>query len=473
MKKYEQVARKISEQIAQGIYKTGDRLPSIRHLSEQMGFSISTIQEAYLLLEQRGFTEVRPKSGHFVTQQQKRLLDLPVIPEYSAKPKETSTWAKVFHVLYQAESSDALYLGRAVPNLSVGTLKPLQRSLAALTRRGELRGLSYDYIFGCDELRRQITRLAVDSGCNLSADEVIITSGCQEALASSLRALTSPGDTVIVDSPSFYGSLQAIEACGLKTLELPTHPERGISLTALELAFEQWPVKACLITPTFNNPLGYTMPDERKARLVELLNRFDVPLIEDDIYGDLSYDMPRPRTVKSFDREGRVILCSSFSKSLAPGLRVGWVAPGRYASRVMHMKYISSMSSATLPQLAVADFIARGGYDRHLKKMRSQYKRGRDYLLEWITRYFPEGTRVSHPNGGYLLWVELPPNVDSMALTTRAMEQGVGVAPGELFSSTGKFTHHIRLNYADCPNAKMEKGVKMLGKLVAKMDAGG
>jgi DNA-binding transcriptional MocR family regulator len=174
--------------------------------------------------------------------------------------------------------------------------------------------------------------------------------------------------------------------------------------------------------------------------------------------------------LKSFDGEGRVILCSSFSKSLAPGLRVGWVAPGRYASRVMHMKYISSMSSATLPQLAVADFISRGGYDRHLKKVRTVYTRGRDYLLEWITRYFPEGTRASNPQGGYLLWVELPATVNSMALTTAAMERGVGVAPGELFSSTGRYSHHIRLNYADCPTAKMEKGVKMLGEMAAAMD---
>lgn len=470
MKKYEQVATLLSEQIARGIYQTGDRLPSIRHLSEQMGFSISTIQEAYLLLEQRGVTEVRPKSGHFVTRQHAPLPDLPQMPEYSVRPEETSTWAKVFHLLYQAQSADTLSLGRAVPNLSVGTLKPLQRSLAALTRRGELRGLSYDYILGCDELRKQITRLAVDSGCNLSSEEVIITSGCQEALASSLRAVTQPGDTVVVDSPSFYGSLQAIEACGLKTLELPTDPRTGISLEAMQLAFDQWSVKACLVTPTFNNPLGYTMPDERKRQLLDLLSRYDIPLIEDDVYGDLGYAAPRPRSIKSFDTEGRVILCSSFSKTLAPGLRVGWVAPGRYASRVMHMKYISSMSSATLPQLAVADFIARGGYDRHLKRVRSVYQRGRDYLLEWITRYFPEGTRVSNPQGGFLLWVELPPEVDSMALTRRALRQGVGVAPGELFSSTGKFSHHIRLNYADCPGTKMEKGIKLLSELISTRD---
>lgn len=471
MKKYEQVAKTLSEQIARGIYRTGDRLPSIRHLSEQMGYSISTIQEAYLLLEQRGITEVRPRSGHFVTRPQQPLPDLPLMPEYSVRPEETSTWAKVFHLLYQTESCDILALGRAVPNLSVGTLKPLQRSLAALTRRGALRGLSYDYILGCDELRKQITRLAVDSGCSLSSDEVVITSGCQEALASSLRAVTRPGDTVMVDSPSFYGSLQAIEACGLKTLELPTDPRSGISLEAAELAFEQWPVKACLITPTFNNPLGYCMPDDHKQRLLALINRYDIPLIEDDVYGDLGYVSPRPRTLKSFDREGRVILCSSFSKTLAPGLRVGWVAPGRYASRVMHMKYISSMGSATLPQLAIADFITRGGYDRHLKRVRSVYQRGRDYLLEWITRYFPQGTRVSSPQGGFLLWVELPPEVDAMELTRRALERGVGVAPGELFSGSGKFSHHVRLNYADCPSAKMEQGVKILGELITIRDA--
>ncbi|MCW8906880.1 MAG: PLP-dependent aminotransferase family protein [Sedimenticola sp.] len=466
MKKYEQVANVLSDQIARGIYHNGDRLPSIRHLSEQMGYSISTIQEAYLLLEQRGITEVRPKSGHFVNRRQPSPPDLPSTPEYSVRPEETSTWAKVFHLLYQTQSADSLSLGRAVPNLSVGTLKPLQRSLAALTRRGELRGLSYDYILGCEELRKQITRLAVDSGCNLSPEEVVITSGCQEALASSLRAVTRPGDTVIVDSPSFYGSLQAIEACGLKTLELPTDPRKGISLEAMQLACEQWPVKACLITPTFNNPLGYCMPDNRKRKLLDLVRRYDIPLIEDDVYGDLGYAAPRPRTIKSFDSEGRVILCSSFSKTLAPGLRVGWVAPGRYASRVMHMKYISSMSSATLPQLAVADFISRGGYDRHLKRVRSVYQRGRDYMIEWITRYFPEGTRVSSPQGGFLLWVELPPEVDAMALTERALKQGVGVAPGELFSGSGKFSHHIRLNYADCPGTKMEKGVKLLGNLI-------
>lgn len=469
MKKYEQVAQTLTEQIAQGIFTAGDKLPSVRHLSKQLAVSISTIQEAYQLLEQRGISEVRPKSGHYVCEQITSPPDLPSVPEYSVRPIEASTWSKVFHILFHKHLPGVVYLGRAIPNLTSSSMKPLHRAMATLARRGEPRGLSYDYIYGCEELRQQIARLAVDSGCSLSPDEIMITSGCQEALTSSLRAVTQPGDTVIVDSPSFYGSLQAIQACGLKIMELPTHPETGISLEAMQLALEQWPVGACLLTPTFNNPLGYCMPDERKAALLKMLAQHDVPLIEDDVYGDLAYATPRPRTIKSFDREGRVILCSSFSKTLAPGLRVGWVAPGRYAGSVMHMKYISSMATASLPQLAVADFIARGGYDRHLKKMRFNYQRGRDYMLDWVSRYFPPGTRTSCPEGSFLLWVELPENVDAMALTEQALDSGIGIAPGQLFSSSGKFSHHIRLNYSECPNPKIEDGIKRLGEMVLEI----
>ena len=208
------------------------------------------------------------------------------------------------------------------------------------------------------------------------------------------------------------------------------------------------------------------MPDDRKIKLLELLSKFDIPLIEDDIYGDLAYQLPRPRTIKSFDRDGRVILCSSFSKSLAPGLRVGWVAPGRYVENVMHMKYVSSMSTATLPQLAIAEFISRGGYDRHVRKICAQYQANRDQMLEWIGRYFPKGTRATCPDGGFLVWVELPEKVDADLLTDMAMEQGVGIAAGSLFTAAGKYGHHVRLSYANCATQQAEKAVKRLGELV-------
>ncbi|MET0116315.1 MAG: PLP-dependent aminotransferase family protein [Sedimenticola sp.] len=470
MKKYEKLAARLKRQIQSGAFQAGEKLPSIRALSRQYVLSISTVQEAFYLLEAQGVVEAKLKSGHYVREVPDPTPPSPPrIPRFSLQPQKISKWLKVLNVLFRREEPGVTYLGRATPNVSAPTLKPLNRSLASLIRRGDERGLSYDYIFGCEELRQQIARISMDSGCGLSPDEIVITSGCLEALSSSLRALTEPGDTVIIDSPSFYGSLQVIEANGLKALEMPTDPKTGISLDAMELALEKWPVKVCLLTPTFNNPLGYSMPDENKPALLELLKRYDVPLIEDDIYGDLAYDRPRPRSIKSFDSEGRVLLCSSFSKTLAPGLRVGWVAPGRYLQDVMRMKYVSSMGTATLPQLALADFIARGGYDRHLKRMRTEYRQGRDRMLEWIKSFFPEGSRVSCPQGGYLLWLELPDSIDAEVLTSRALEEGIGIASGNLFSATEKYHHHIRLSYANLTSQERERAVKRLGELACEM----
>ncbi len=223
-----------------------------------------------------------------------------------------------------------------------------------------------------------MARLALDSGCQIAPDDLIITTGCHEALSAALRAICQPGDIVAVDSPSFHGVMQALKGFGLKALELPTDPLTGINLEALEMALEQWPIKAIQLTPTCNNPLGYVMPETNRRALLELAQRYDLAIIEDDIYGDLAYRYPRPRTIKSFDEDGRVLLCSSFSKTLVPGLRIGWIAPGRYLQRVLHMKYMSTGMSAQLPQLALAEFIGEGQYQPHLRRMRSQYARGRE-----------------------------------------------------------------------------------------------
>lgn len=469
MKKYEQLAEMLRHQIDKKIFQPGEKLPSIRHLSEQCRVSISTVQEAFRLLEAAGDVAARPKSGFYVCSRQSPTPTLPAMPQYTTKPKVVNNWAQIRHALYRKnEMPGMVYLGMANPDVAAPTLKPLQRKISNLAHSAGVRMLHYDHLFGCMELRQQIAKIAVDAGCGLSPDEIMITNGCMEGVSSSLRALTEPGDTVVVDSPCFYGSLQAIEALGLKALEIPTDPQIGISLEALELALDQWQVKACLLTPTINNPLGYTMPDERKRALLVLLRRYDIPLIEDDIYGDLSYETPRPRAIKSFDTEGRVILCSSFSKSLAPGLRIGWVAPGRYQHDVMHMKYVSSMSTSTLPQLAIAEFIGSGGYDRHIRKMRSNYRRGRDLMLEWIERYFPSGTRVTCPNGGYLLWLELPEVIDTENLSDLAVERGVGIAFGNLFTASDKYRNSIRLSYANTPHEKIEAAMQVLGELVSE-----
>lgn len=470
MKLYEQVASTVKDRIDLGYYHEGDKLPSVRGLSQEHGVSISTVQEAYGLLIDAGIIESRPKSGYYVLLQQTPP-ELPATSNPAPQPLVVAHWQKLKDMINEYGNHTATKLSLALPDTQAPTLKPLTRLMSELSRNANCNILDYELAAGSDPLRHQIARVMVDSGCRVHPDEIIITSGCQEALSCSLRAVTEPGDIVVVDSPSFFGSVQAIKINGVKALEIPTNPETGISLEALEMAFEQWPIKACLLTPTNNNPLGYSMPDSHKLRLLELLNRYDIPLIEDDVYGDLSYTLPRPRTVKSFDTQGRVILCSSFSKSIAPGIRVGWIAPGRYRDHIMMVKYLSSLSTPKLTQMAVAEFIAQGYYEKHLRKTRINYLRDRDATIGWLKRDMPEGTRISYPQGGYLLWVELPEQVDANELNRQARLEGISIAPGTLFSASGKYKNYMRISVVNSAHPSVEKAIKTLGRLCKEIQS--
>lgn len=472
---YAELAHVLRERIEQGLYRPGDRLPSVRALSVEHGVSLSTVQQAYRLLEDDGLAEPRPKSGYFVTAS-KSLPSLPSISKATQRPVDISQWDQVVELVRQPPGKHVVQLGRGLPDLSSPTLKPLLRSLARLSRRQDMPGLYYDTLYGTEALREQVARLMVDAGCRVSPEEILITAGCHEALSCSVRAICQPGDIVAVDSPSFYGSMQTLQGLGMKALEIPTDPLTGISLEALELALEQWPIKVIQLNPNCNNPFGYIMPEPRKRELVSLAQRYDVAIIEDDVYGDLAYDYPRPKAIKAFDQDGRVLMCSSFSKTLAPGLRVGWVVPGRYQEQVTHMKYIGSGCTATQPQLAIADFVSAGHYEPHLRRMRAQYQRSRDEMTEWVRRYFPASARVTRPKGGFMLWIELPEPFDSVALNDEIKAQGVHIAVGNIFSAAGKYRNCLRMNYAAKPSAQLEAAVRLVGetacRLLAETQAG-
>jgi len=465
---YVNLADLLGTRIEQGFYRPGDRLPSVRALSAEHGVSLSTVQQAYRLLEDNGLASPRPKSGYFVPVE-RELHALPVMSRPAQRPVEISQWEQVLELVRSVPQKNVIQLGRGMPDVTTPTIKPLLRSLAQISRRQDLPGLYYDNIYGVLSLREQIGRLMLDSGCHLGPDDLVITTGCHEALSCSIRAVCEPGDIVAVDSPSFHGAMQTLKGLGMKALELPTDPLTGISLEALELALEQWPIKAIQLTPSCNNPLGYIMPEARKRALVTLAQRFDVAIIEDDVYGELAYTYPRPRTIKSFDDDGRVLLCSSFSKTLAPGLRVGWVAPGRYLERVLHMKYISTGSTAPQPQLAIADFLKKGHFEPHLRRMRSQYQRNRDLMLGWVSRYFPVGTRVSRPQGSFMLWLELPEGFDSLRLNRILLEQGVQIAVGSIFSASGKYRNCLRMNYAAKPTPQIEDAVRKVALAASQL----
>ena len=467
---YVNLAELLGSRIENGFYRPGDRLPSVRALSVEHGVSLSTVQQAYRVLEDNGLATPKPKSGYFVSAA-RQAPALPVVGRPMQRPVDISQWDQVLDLIRVSPAEEVTQLGRGMPDVTSPTLRPLMRSLSQLSRHQDMPGLYYDNICGVPALREQIARLMLDSGCNLAPGDLLITSGCHEALSACVRALCVPGDIVAVDSPSFFGAMQTLKGLGMKALEIPTDPLTGISLEALELALEQWPIKVIQLTPSCNNPLGYVMPEARKRALLTLAQRFDVAIIEDDVYGDLAYNYPRPRTIKSFDEDGRVLLCSSFSKTLAPGLRVGWVAPGRYLEQVLHMKYIGTGSTAPQPQLAIADFLKGGHYEPHVRRMRAQYQRGRDQMIDWVMRYFPPGTRASRPQGGFMLWIELDESFDTLRLNRLLLGQGVQVAVGSIFSASGKYRNCLRMNYAAKPTPDIEDAVRKVGAAIAQLIA--
>lgn len=471
MNRYENLAHVLSERIEQGLYPAGVRLPSVRILSNEHGVSVSTVQQAYRVLEEKHLVEARPKSGYFVTSARPQAA-LPSGCRPAQRPVEITQWDQVLELITLPDRDGFVQLGRGSPDVSTPTLKPLNRAMTRASQHQNLLALKYDSIYGTLELREQIARLLIDSGSHMDASNIIITTGCHEALSIAIRSVCEVGDIVAVDSPSFHGAMQALKGYGMKALEIPTDAVTGISIEALELALEQWPIRAIQLTPNCNNPLGYNMPDERKKALLRLAQRYDIAIIEDDVYGELSYQYPRPATITSFDEDGRVLLCSSFSKTLAPGLRIGWIAPGRYHNRALHMKFISTGATATLPQIALTDFIKQGHYLQHIRRMRNQYQRNLCTMTGWVNKYFPCGVRVSRPQGGFLLWIELDERLDAQRLNRMVEQHKVQFAIGSIFSASGKYRNCLRINYAQPLTQIYETAIEQIGLSVHELMAG-
>ena len=463
---YQEVARGIARAIEEGAMPPGRRVPSVRQLARQRGVSISTVLQAYRTLENSGHIEARPQSGFFVRPR------APAPPEPEAPRSTTAddateitTGALVGQVLRAASDASLLNLSVAVPGPGLLPTRAIERAMAKALRRHQEHSASYDLPPGCEALRVEIARRSVEAGGALSPDDILLTTGATEAMNLCLRAVTAPGDTVALESPTYFGSLQVLEALGLRALELPTHPRQGLSLEALEHALEHHDITACLLMPNLSNPLGSAMPGERKKQLVEMLAARRVPLIEDDTYGDLAFAPAHPRTAKSFDEGGGVLLCSSFSKTLGPGLRVGWVAAGRFRREVEWLKTTSSLAGASLPPLAVAEFLQNGGYDHYLRRARKTYAAQLAALSEAVARYFPAGTRLTRPAGGFLLWAELPAGADTLQLFFQALEHGIAIAPGRLFSARDKYPHALRLSAGLTWSGEIERAVQTLGRL--------
>ncbi len=454
--------------IAAGQLQPGDRLPSVREARARRGISASTVFQAYQLLERDGLVVARPQSGFYV--------NLP-LAERSATPaaasdelaSEVQVSELVFHVLNKLRSRSVAPLGSAFPGPELFPLGKLARAasagLVAMDPGTVVEHLSPGY----PRLIEQIELRYRMDGIALAPDEIVVTNGALEALNAALQLTTKPGDTVVVESPTFYAALQAIERLGLKALSLPTSPVTGLDLDALEMVLTREPVGACWLMPNFQNPTGALMPDTNRRDLVALLARHNVPLIEDDVYGELFFGTARPKPAKAFDRKGLVLHCSSFSKTLAPGYRVGWVAAGRYAQAVQRHTLMTTMSASMPAQMALTQFLQLGGYERHLRRLRGALHARMANASAVIEAAFPKGTRVSRPRGGYFLWVELPRALDAMALHALALKAGIGIAPGHLFSPDTRFSQYLRINTGH-EGSIVLPALRKLGELANELD---
>jgi len=469
--KYERLAEEIAHLIRSGTYQPGAPVPSVRTLAGQKGLSVSTVLQAYYLLEAQGLIQVRARSGFYVSLAPRMATPEPDISTPALDPAKVSVRELVTMLLQDALNPDLIPLGAAYPDPDLSEAGKLNRLMAAIARDMGNRSGRYDMPPGCEPLRVQIARRAAAGGMDLAPGDLITTCGCTEAVNICLRAVCQPGDTVALESPICMDTLQALETLGLRALEIPTHPRDGISLEALTFALDNNPVRACLVISNFNNPLGSLMPEAHKKELVEILARRGVPLIENDIFGDLGFGEQRPPAAKAFDRRGLVMLCSSFSKSLFPGFRVGWTAPGRFLSRVEWLKYTTTTATATLPQLALAEFMAGGGFQQHLRRARKAYAQRLGSIRQAVIRHFPKGIRVTRPAGGFLLWVQLPPGTDSLELYKRALASGIAITPGHLFSASDRYRDFIRLNAAQW-SEEWDWAMRRLGRLTVELGGG-
>ncbi len=464
---YTKISNNIAKLIRNEVLKPGDRLPSVRMLCQEHGISMNTAKKVFLELEGQSLIESKPQSGYFVSRLPYQKLPLPEV----SKPSQVGTSKEpeelIRKVYANMGKSELTLFSVGVPSDKLLPLAKLNKEMMHATRELRDSGTGYEQLQGNEKLRRMIAARSLSWGGSLHENELVTTAGGMNALSFCMMALGKPGDTIAMESPCYPGILQLAGSLGLKVLELPTHPTTGIEMEALKKTIPK--INLCLLVPNFNTPLGSCMPDEHKREVVELLAKHNIPLIEDDIYGDLYFGTQRPKCCKSYDKDGTVLWCSSVSKSLAPGYRVGWVAPGRYMEQILKLKLVHAISSSTIPQEAVANFLKSGRYENHLRRLRQTLQSNYQHYIQAIAEYFPEGTKTSRPQGGLAVWVEFDKKVNTTELYDRAIKQKISIAPGRMFTLQNQFENCMRLSIGLPWSEEIRQKLKLLGRLATSM----
>ncbi|WP_158795817.1 PLP-dependent aminotransferase family protein [Pedobacter sp. L105] len=460
-------ANKIAAMIDSGIYKAEEKLPSIRNLHKENGLSIGTVLQSFNYLLDKGLVISREKSGYFVNHSLGKRLPLPKALPASLSERSVHIDQLLQKLRINGTSRNFVTFANALPDNRLLPFNSIKRAIQQTSRDSSGNYLKLESRIGNQELREEIAKRSFLWKGSTHADELIITNGATEAILCCLKAVTKPGDTVLVQDPCYYGIMQVLEALDLKIATIPSHPETGISVDDVKEACEKLAIKACVLVSNFNNPDGASISTEGKKQLAEFANSHQIPLVEDDIYGELFFKGSRPDTIKAYDTDGWVMYCSSFTKTLVPGFRIGWCAAGRFTYDVARIKSMHNGSTSNFSQRVVLQLLSSGSYERHLQKLRLELNKNLIRTTSLIEQHFPKGTKVTRPKGGLVIWVELPENINAADFQEKAFQHEVSYAPGELFSSKGDYQHYIRISYCNLWENKVQKALVKLGDLLS------
>ncbi|KOO03581.1 aminotransferase-like domain-containing protein [Vibrio nereis] len=460
MNRYQQLATDFKQLIENETWRSGEKIPSVRVMSRSVSVSAATVLQAYQLLESEGWLKAKPQSGYFVSPKVERVsTDSPNDP-----PPRTEYKDELYEYLRDSSEVEAP-LGLALPDPQLYPFQALTRHLARAGRQMPLNSPVADLPPGNEQLRRLIAQRYVRNGIVVSHQDIVITSGAMEALNLSLQVVTTPGDHVVIEDPVFYGAIEATQRSQLNVVSVTVDPIKGIDLRGLEEAFQRKSVTACWLMPNYQNPTGALYSDSSKKKIVDLANRYEVNLIEDDVYAELHFSDCKPKPLKYWDENDRVLLCGSFSKSLCPGYRIGWVVNRKLSERLQKQQLLSTLSSSFPIQQGVAHYLQYESYDNHLRKLRKELALRQQQYIKFIEFTFPKGTQVFSSAGGYFLWVKLPEELHTSLLYKQLIAQGVSFGYGNLFSVQGLYQNCIRLNISFELNEDTQRALQQMAEL--------
>lgn len=378
--------------------------------------------------------------------------------------------SEIRELLKLTEKPEVISFAGGLPAPELFPIEEMKKISTMVLEEDGRSALQYSTTEGYTPLREQIAdRMNSKAKTNVTKDDILITNGSQQGLDFAGKVFLDEGDVVLCESPSYLGALNAFKAYLPKFIEVPTDKD-GMIMEELEKILETTDrVKMIYVIPDFQNPTGRTWPMERRKKFMEIINKYEIPVIEDNPYGELRFEGDTLPSLKSMDNKGLVIYLGSFSKIFCPGYRIGWTcASHEILSKFIFVKQGADLQASSISQREVSKYIELYDLDKHVEKLKEVYKRRRDLMLKTIKEEFPEGLEYTHPEGGLFTWVELPKHLDSKVIMEDCIANNVAYVPGGSFFPNGGKENCFRLNYSTSTDEKIVEGIKRLGKVLKK-----